>query len=38
MLQRGAGRIMGLVRPVEERYYAAAAIVLAVAMIYIIGR
>jgi hypothetical protein len=29
---------MGVLRPFEERYYAAAAVIVAVALIYIIGR
>jgi hypothetical protein len=37
-LQGGADRVMGALRPFEERYYAAAAVMVAVALIYIIGR
>jgi hypothetical protein len=33
-----AGRVLALLRPLEERYYAAGAVMLAVALIYIIGR
>jgi hypothetical protein len=37
-LQGTADRVMGALRPFEERYYAAAAVMVAVALIYIIGR
>lgn len=37
-LQGGAERVMETLRPFEERYYAAAAVMVAVALIYIIGR
>jgi formate hydrogenlyase subunit 3/multisubunit Na+/H+ antiporter MnhD subunit len=37
-LQSGADRAMLLLRPVEERYYAGAAVLVAVAVIYIVGR
>jgi hypothetical protein len=37
-LQGASERVMGLLRPFEERYYAAAAVMVAVALIYIIGR
>ena len=37
-LQGAADRVMALLRPFEERYYAAAAVMVAVALIYIIGR
>ncbi len=37
-LQGAVERVVGLLRPFEERYYAAAAVMVAVAMIYIIGR
>jgi hypothetical protein len=37
-LQGAAERVVGVLRPFEERYYAAAAVMVAVAMIYIIGR
>ncbi|HEX2035965.1 MAG TPA: hypothetical protein VHS99_17430 [Chloroflexota bacterium] len=37
-LQGGADRLMAVLRLLEERYYAAAAIVAAVALIYFIGR
>ena len=37
-LEQAAGRGLDLAGPVEERYYAAAAVMLAVALIYIIAR
>jgi hypothetical protein len=37
-LQEASERVMGVLRPFEERYYAAAAVIVAVALIYIIGR
>jgi formate hydrogenlyase subunit 3/multisubunit Na+/H+ antiporter MnhD subunit len=37
-LQAGAGRLVDAIRPLEERYYAAAAVMLAAALISIIGR
>jgi len=36
--QQGAERAMLVLRPVEERYYAGAAVLMAVAIIYVIGR
>ncbi len=32
------GRVVSLLRPLEERYYAAAAILLAIALIYVVAR
>ena len=37
-VQSGADRAMLMLRPVEERYYAGAAVLVAVAVIYIVGR
>ena len=33
-----AGGVMSLLRPLEERYYAAGAVILAVAIVYIFAR
>lgn len=37
-LQRSSARLVAFLQPIEERYYAAAAVTVAVALIYIIGR
>jgi len=37
-IEAAAGQVVRLLRPLEERYYAAGAVMLAVALIYIIGR
>jgi hypothetical protein len=37
-IQQGAERVMATIQPFEERYYAGVAVLVAVAMIYIIGR
>jgi hypothetical protein len=37
-LEAAAEAVMSVVRPLEERYYAAAAVMAAVALFYVIGR
>ncbi|HET7768678.1 MAG TPA: hypothetical protein VFN74_07865, partial [Chloroflexota bacterium] len=37
-LQRGVERLLWLLRPFEERYYAGTAVLLAVAIIFVLSR